>query len=375
MRSSYQFVKSSTPGGLASGTGRHSREFVERIQRAYRLSLEQFRGVNQSQWEAIGNHNADIHDALLNNTERLAEILDDPSQGKLFYGFENLFDDLASIYRNLTPIDFQNTANFLAEDLTRLSEAVGTRRIWNEEAATSTNQASPQLLIDADNALAKIERRIGYKISFPSPYSGELGLLTSRGVVSYRAIQAVYQAWRMRQLADSFGTKMLEIGAGLGRTAYFASRFKISDVTIVDIPMTNVAQASFLGHALGPDAVTLFGETDRPGCIRIMPPEWLGICGERFNIVLNADSMTEMAVEHACEYAEFIVKNADVFVSINHEANPNIVRNFGSLKSVPAMRWQYWMRSGYIEEIYFCRRNLAGSVSIERSSSRHEQDA
>jgi hypothetical protein len=49
-----------------------------------------------------------------------------------------------------------------------------------------------------------------------------------RGVISHRAVQALYQAWRLSQLrAFTKGGKTVEIGAGLGRTAWFASLFEL----------------------------------------------------------------------------------------------------------------------------------------------------
>ncbi len=61
--------------------------------------------------------------------------------------------------------------------------------------------------------------------------------------------------------------RVLEIGAGLGRTAYYAWRAGIRHYTIVDVPLTAVAQADFLGRTLGPEALTLAGE-DAGGPVR-----------------------------------------------------------------------------------------------------------
>lgn len=43
---------------------------------------------------------------------------------------------------------------------------------------------------------------------------------------------------------------------------------------IVDLPLTGAAAAYFLGRALGPDAIALFGEDvpDASGRIKIVPP-------------------------------------------------------------------------------------------------------
>ena len=118
---------------------------------------------------------------------------------------------------------------------------------------------------DVDRILDEIEGTLAAPIRFPNPYPGELGLLTvNRGIASFRAIQALYQAWRLGQLShgqDDF--RVLEIGAGLGRTAYFARALGISDYTIVDIPLTNAAQGYFLGRTLGAGNVVL--STKIPG--------------------------------------------------------------------------------------------------------------
>jgi hypothetical protein len=116
--------------------------------------------------------------------------------------------------------------------------------------------------------------------------------------------------------------------------------------------MTNVAQASFLAHTLGPRSITLFGEEPRAGCVRIMPPEWLPSSGETFDVVLNVDSMTEMDRAFAEEYAAFIQTRAKCFLSINHDANSFRVRDLAPLKDLVAGRFPYWMREGYTEEIF-----------------------
>ena len=146
----------------------------------------------------------------------------------------------------------------------------------------------------------------GTRVDFPNPYQDEFGIVTSRGISSYRAIHALYQVFRLRQLTDVHGPRILEIGAGLGRTAGYAHRMGLRQYTIVDLPMTNVAQASFLGQTLGPDSITLFGEDPRAGCVRIMTPEWLRASSETYDVVLNVDSMTEMDRRFAEEYAAFI---------------------------------------------------------------------
>ncbi len=166
---------------------------------------------------------------------------------------------------------------------------------------------------------------LGFSLQFPNPFAGEFGLATSRGVASHRAIQAIFQAWRIAELLDAQpGARVLEIGAGLGRTAYFATRFGVSDYTIIDIPLSNVAQATFLGRALGPDAIRLFGE-DGSG-VRILPPPVFLEGDDTYDLVVNVDSLTELAPDVARSYAEAIRARAALFLSINREDQPFTVR-------------------------------------------------
>ena len=168
-----------------------------------------------------------------------------------------------------------------------LAEAIGVERCRNPE------YAEPALLPDVEPLLERIDGAIGSPLQFPNLFPGEVGLATPRGVASYRAVQAIFQAWRISELVDGHpGARVLEIGAGLGRTAYYATQFGVSDYTIIDIPISNVAQTAFLGRALGTDAISLFGE-DRSG-VRILPPPVFLEGDDRYDLVVNVDSLTEL---------------------------------------------------------------------------------
>jgi EAL domain-containing protein (putative c-di-GMP-specific phosphodiesterase class I) len=144
---------------------------------------------------------------------------------------------------------------------------------------------------------------------------------------------------------------VLEIGAGLGRTAFYARQFGIHDYTIIDLPLTGVAQANFIGRTLGADAICLFGET-RPG-IRILPPSAFIDASDRYDLVINVDSLTELAPETARAYCEQIKARANLFVSINHERNPFTVRAIcNEVGLTGTSRTPYWMRRGYGDELF-----------------------
>jgi hypothetical protein len=260
----------------------------------------------------------------------------------LFYGFDNL---TRTVLSNPTTEERVHGIG-MYQDLLQLSEALGARRLWNPEA--THREALP----DVDTLLCSIDRVVGFRVDFPNPFPDEVGLATSRGIASYRAVQALYQALRLLSAArDNTDARVAEIGAGLGRTALYARRFGMRNYTIVDLPMSAVAQAYFLGRALGPDEICLYGE-DRPG-IRILPPGAFLNASDRYDVVMNVDSLTEMAHATACAYCEAIKARAALFVSINHELNPFTARDVcGETGMKMLKRTPYWLRRGYVDEEY-----------------------
>jgi hypothetical protein len=131
---------------------------------------------------------------------------------------------------------------------------------------------------------------LGFDIQFPNPFVGEVGIETSSGVASYRAIQALYQSHRLRQEMQGIKRqRVIEIGPGMGRTAFYARAAGITDYTTVDLPLGVVSQACFLGAVLGSEGVWLIG--DPPGLasgrIRLLPNVPKYFENERFGVALN----------------------------------------------------------------------------------------
>ena len=313
--------------------------FVERIIAAYEQSVR-FTQQSDSFWDnAFFNKKRDIHDALMaKDRSVVADMLRDPGRTDLFYGFENLARSLAD--------GVAYGGRHVHLDLMLLSEAIGVDRNRNPE------YTEPASLPDVEPLLERLDDAFGGSLQFPNPFPGEVGLATSRGVVSYRAVQAIFQAWRIAELVDAQpGARVLEIGAGLGRTAYYAARFGVSDYTIIDIPLSNVAQAAFLGRALGTNSISLYGE-DGSG-VRILPPPAFLEGDDTYDLVVNVDSLTELAPDVARAYAEAIKARAALFLSINHEHQLFTVRElFEQIGLTATSRAPYWMRRGYVEEVF-----------------------
>jgi putative sugar O-methyltransferase len=317
---------------------------IARIIAAYRASTEATTVGSPGVWDSeFFKMKRDIHDALFAVDQTAAQtLLRDPCKTDLFYGFD--------IPARRTPADdskFELDGLERYRELLLLSEVLGARRVWNSEAPKLT-----AALPDVETMMLRLDQAVGFRIDLPNPFPDEIGLVTSRGIASYRAVQALYQAARIASLIkEKSRARIAEIGAGTGRTGYYARKIGITDYTIIDLPMSNVAQANFLGRALGPDIISLFGE-NQPG-VRILPPSAFLDGDDHFDLVVNVDSLTEMTAKTAHAYCKTIKASTGLFLSINHELNPLTVREVCAGQPMFAhSRTPYWMRNGYVKELF-----------------------
>ena len=244
------------------------------------------------------------------------------------------------------------------DHLIRVAEAIGALRCENPEAPGSTPMYG---IKPTDDLLAAIENAMGCEIRFPNPYPDETGVKTSRGVASYRAIHAIYQAWRIRELLRGIPKpRVLELGAGLGRTAYYARQLGIVDYTIIDLPFTALSQGYFLMRTLGADQVLLQGENERDAStkVKIFNPSSFLEGSEKYDLVVNTDSLTEIGRSTAERYWNRIQTSAPLFLSINHESNPFTVKELidgDDSRIANTHRHLHAIRRGYVEELVYFR--------------------
>jgi hypothetical protein len=346
---------------------------VSRIIRAYRYAVLAFKGHGNSQW--AGNHarSAELHGMLLNGTaDDVAKQLRNPAANDLLYGFDEATRAVYSAHRAGDRAYRDAWGAGVHRRLIRLAEAVGAIPIWLQSSNRSDDRD-----LKLESVLAKLDQTFGFKIDFPNPYPNEFGLQSSRGLINHRAVFAIYQAWRLSTWASGKGhTQVLEIGAGSGRTAYYAWKLGLRDYTIVDLPLTNVAQANFLGRVLDPALLILSDEShaasqsgDR---IRIFGRSWFDCSAETFDVALNADSITEMDCRQATAYFEKLATCADIFISINHETNTFSAKDLPTFAGVPhkPMRYPYWLDGDYVEETFLFRNRVPVALETEAEIKR-----
>lgn len=325
-------------------------KLVRRLLDSYNRSLATHRELGQSVWTAVVNPRLrDLQEVFMEGSvEKAAHYLRDPSISNLFYGFDSLCLEFSNFYCD--PNRSGDIALTSLAGLVRFAESLGVVRLFNPEPHGFCEPP-----IESEDVIQAIENRIGIKMAFPNPYPNEPGLCTETGIASYRAIQALYQAWRIKEmLRDTVKPRVLEIGAGLGRTAYYARALGITDYTIVDVPMTCISQGYFLGRTIGEDAIVLLGEqpAETLDVVKIISPSQFLESDERYDLIVNVDSLTEMHPSISDAYWNKIVNSSDCLLSINHEGNSNTVFELiSSEKKVSSVhREMYWMRNGYIEE-------------------------
>ncbi len=325
---------------------------VKRIVAAYQRSAAPTENRGNSMWkEFFHQRHEKLHKVFMSgNLNTAAHILRNPHTTDLFYGFDNLAVSILPIFESAAVQ--QGHATTCLDGLIRCAEAIGVIPLDNPENYT----ASPPVPWKADAIIDKLRQVFGKPIIFPNPYPSEHGLNTSYGIVSYRVPQAIYQAYRIKQLLGNItNPRVLEIGAGLGRTAYFARLLGIKDYTIVDIPFTALSSGYFLGCILGEDQIVYSGE-QAPNAqerIKILNPEEFLSSNNRYDLIINTDGFTEMDQNIARSYWKKIEKCTPIFLSINHENNSYRVRILidESKNIISAERHLYWMRKGYVEEV------------------------
>jgi hypothetical protein len=356
-----------------------SSPFLDRVRRSYKLALDASNSHHGRIWGDIDKRRAPVHAALLAETDDdLRNIFADPVSSDLFCGVDYLCHSIlgqvqpivdASENPRSTPTvsSRHNLASLavIAGVPLRNFDHRGVADHFNDIGRRELSLLAQALGMDKENlasfdhekALLHADRLLNQNVLFPNLFRGELGLRTTRGIASYRAILALYQTWRtLSLLSDCEEKSVIEIGPGMGRTAYYVYRAGLTDYTTVDLPMGIVAQACFLGAALGPEKLWMLGDDEALAAGRIK----LLSAGHRpdrvYGVALNTDSMTEMPLRAALDYMNWIRQHSRLFLSINHNVNLFTVAQISTKWFKRAERRPYPMQEGYMEEVFIPRR-------------------
>lgn len=235
----------------------------------------------------------------------------------------------------------------------RLAEAMGVICIHAPEGGPLNAPKIDGNLFTESYLLKKIEKK-GLPINLPMFCGGMEKTKTDYGIITERHC---YYLWILKLILDLFPdreTPIIEIGAGLGILGYFLDKVGYKNYTIIDLAYSNLLQSYFLYKNL-PERKIIFSDTKNPfakqyeNCIKILhSSDFEKIKNAKFGIMINTDSFTEMLIGDADKY----INNdcSDLLLSINHEVNDFRVIDISRRKLL--YRYPFWLRKGYVEELY-----------------------
>jgi hypothetical protein len=253
-----------------------------------------------------------------------------------------------------------------ADMLVSLAEAIGVMPCENPAQGTF----GINIFSDLDQIIEKIEQCMKINIIPPDIEGGLLKLNTKKGSMNCRDISAVYTAWRIKEILRGQSMPAIcEIGAGIGKVAYYAKLLGINYYTIIDLPHVNVLQGFYLIKSLPSANIVLYGEgaTEKEDAIHVLP-YWSfdRKAAESFDLTLNQDSFPEINGEIVLNYLKQMKRNTKkYFLSINQESQGVVwFSNFKQKQNVVAelvgeiqgferiSRAPFWLRKGYVEEVF-----------------------
>lgn len=167
-----------------------------------------------------------------------------PSKNDLHFGFGDICKHVLENPR----ISYFYLNKKVYDTIFRLACSIGVRKFPEVYHFLKFDFDSPDQMLD------DIFKELGNESNFPNIFKGEFGLNTKYGVVSFAPIQQMYHAMKILEFSKIYQIKsprVLEIGAGLGLSAYHARNFKIKDYTILDLSLGSLSQAFFFGSTIG----------------------------------------------------------------------------------------------------------------------------
>lgn len=180
--------------------------------------------------------------------------------------------------------------------------------------------------------------------------------------VPMRFLFAWSAAYSLRSL-PIFPRSVLEIGAGLAFFGCVLRRLSTIRYVVIDLPTNAVMGAFYLAKAIGEENVWLYGESRPNAYARFYPStHYEDVREMSFDLAFNSDSFPEMPTKAQDDYLRLIARTIQPygkFLSVNHESNAIDQRSVLSAvtgDSFPRLRLHsrclFWMREGYVEEMY-----------------------
>lgn len=263
------------------------------------------------------------------------------------------------IFRAMSGGGWRDPMLLLVDRLVAVAEAVGVLAHENPEQG----RYGQNIHIAIPDLITAIENKVRFSIHRPL-VMGIYGIGVDSGAIDFRVPDDTYCAHRLRMIGDDIAeTSFIEIGGGFGGMALFALRAGATHWQMVDLPIMNVVQGYFLIKSLGENSVSLFGENNSAADVEVLPYWEFFNPLRRYSVVFNRDSLPEIQRSRVDEYLAEIEARGAVLLSINQEAGApggddgllqlnllQIIAERGKLEC--RFRHPYWVRKGYVEELF-----------------------
>lgn len=345
-------------------------DIAQRLLNAYALAREQARShqaIGPDIWSAIRSLQSNFISMLeKNDPEALAAYLCNMSRHDATIGITQGDGEYRWISSSTAYQDFR--ALLIKDKLVSFAEAVGALQCeCPEQGPWGTH-----LHMDIEELFQLLQDRLGQSLVPPEVDGGLFKLPVGGGHVHDRDLYAQFSAWIMRELLGP-GASVCEIGAGVGRSAFWAHRFGAHAYTILDLPHINVLQGFYLLKTLPTDRVQLFCEDVPDPAVRIWPHFGTShLSADEFDIVFSQDALPEIHKDAALWYLKWAKgMGTGWFLSINQEAGAAYTQNFADAPTETdprqnvafdlmaqvggfrrMFRTPYWLRKGYVSELY-----------------------
>jgi len=341
-----------------------SRQAVSRVVRAYRLAMKEHVPAARGLWDVLEQRNDGFVRALNRGDEDVVGgYLRRMFATDLTWGLGYVAEAVAVSLRDQPE---GNVYQLRVTDLlVALAEAVGASWVTNVEQGLDKHIRA--LDVDLAEILRGVERMTGLDLRVPEVGAG-YGCVIDGKKIAPDTIVHSYSVYRLRELGVSSLDRIAEIGGGFGCLAMLMFRAGFANYTIYDLPWVNALQGYFLIMSLPEGSIRLYGETE--GTLAVEPGWCFAEQDDRSaDWVINTNSLPEMGADTARDYVKSIRRVAKQgFFSINMEAKP-MVYGYGEQNCVPELvaevgglrrisRNRYWMRRGYVEEVYRVQESL-----------------
>jgi hypothetical protein len=244
-----------------------------------------------------------------------------------------------------------------------LMEAIGAIAVQNPAQG---QWGFDRVELDYVRLMTTLDAICGVEVVVPQIFDGVFVTTIGGRVFNGVDLMAIDSALRIRRvLRASSSTRILEIGAGSGRTAYWCLRLGLGPVQIIDLPHVALAQAWYFAKTLPDGDLHLFGEPPAPNArVSIFPDSALDqVANRNVGLVFNQDSFAEMSVSAFNRYSRWIeASDCEFLVSTNHESEAAYAIEARQLNPSRLLqtshffrlldRQQNWIRRGYVDEIY-----------------------